>query len=159
MECFSMRMIFDPFYGDVLLLLLQVRVTVLVLWNQVRAPWSTNTGLSVPVWSSSTCFGVNTQRSVDSCPHTRLPVVVGSVTLSCFSWLGVSRSNLVRSSISSFSPHTGLTVLDNWVLGFGSIRWVSLLLPAISESKSHIQFIFVGNFRWWFEETHVPSGL
>ena len=36
-------------------------------------------------------------------------------------------------------PHTGLAVLDNWVLGFGSIRGVSLLLPATSESKSNIQ--------------------
>ena len=38
-----------------------------------------------------------------------------------------------------FSPPTGLTVLDNWVFGFGWIRWVSLLLPAISESNSVIQ--------------------
>ena len=34
------------------------------------------------------------------------------------------------------NPPTGLTVLDNWVFGFGWIRWVSLLLPATSESKS-----------------------
>ena len=34
---------------------------------------------------------------------------------------------------------TGLLVLDNWVLGFSSIRWMSLLLLAISESKSHVQ--------------------
>ena len=37
--------------------------------------------------------------------------------------------------------HTGLPVLDNWVVGFGWIRWVSLLLPATSESKSHIQLL------------------
>ena len=36
-----------------------------------------------------------------------------------------------------FSPsRTNFPVLDNWVLGFGSIRW---LLPAISESKSHVR--------------------
>ena len=34
---------------------------------------------------------------------------------------------------------TGLSVLDNWVFGFGWIRWVSLLLPATSESNSFIQ--------------------
>ena len=36
-------------------------------------------------------------------------------------------------------PSTGLTVLNNWVLGLGWIRWVSLLLPATSESNSFIQ--------------------
>ena len=30
-------------------------------------------------------------------------------------------------------------MLNNWVLGFGSIRWMSLLLPAISETTSHTQ--------------------
>ena len=35
----------------------------------------TNTSLSAPVRSSSTCLGVNTQRVVDSCPHTGLPVL------------------------------------------------------------------------------------
>ena len=34
------------------------------------------------------------------------------------------------------NPPTGLSVLDNWVFGFGWIRWVSLLLPATSESNS-----------------------
>ena len=36
-------------------------------------------------------------------------------------------------------PPAGLSVLDNWVFGFGWIRWVSLLLPATSESNSFIQ--------------------
>ena len=36
-------------------------------------------------------------------------------------------------------PHTCLPVLDNWVLGSGWIRSVSLLLPATSESNSIIQ--------------------
>ena len=39
-------------------------------------------------------------------------------------------------------PPTGLAVLDNWVFGFGWIRWVSLLLPATSESNSFIQLSF-----------------
>ena len=34
---------------------------------------------------------------------------------------------------------TILPVLDNWVLGFSSIRSMSLLLLATSESKSHVQ--------------------
>ena len=34
---------------------------------------------------------------------------------------------------------TGFPVLDSWVLGFSSIRWMSLLLLATSESKSHLQ--------------------
>ena len=42
-------------------------------------------------------------------------------------------------------PHIGLTVLDNWVFGFGWIRWESLLLLATSESKSNVQ----SSFRWW----------
>ena len=101
--------------------------------------WSTVTGLRVLVWSLSTCLGVNTQRSVDWCPHTGLPVLVGSVTLSCFSWLRLSRSNFVLSRVSSLHFVTGLPVLDNWVLGFTSIRWMSSLLLATSESKSHVQ--------------------
>ena len=56
-------------------------------------------------------------------------------------------------------PRTGLTELDNWVLGFGWIRWVSLLLPATSESISHIQLsleeIFGGvrgdTYTFWFK--------
>ena len=36
-------------------------------------------------------------------------------------------------------PPTGLTVLVNCVVGFGWIRWVSLLLPTTSESNSFIQ--------------------
>ena len=82
----------------------------------------------MPVGSSSTYLGVNTQRDVDSCPHAGLSVLVGCATSSCFSWLRVSWSNLVRFSISSFSPHAGLSVLDNVFFGFGWIRWVSLLL-------------------------------
>ena len=100
--------------------------------------WSTVTGFTVLVWSLSTCQGVNTQRSVDSCRHTGLTVLVGSVTSSCFSWLRVSRSNLVRSRVSSLRFATSLPVLDNWVLGFSSIRCMSLLLLAKSESKSHV---------------------
>ena len=109
--------------GDVLLPL-QLSVTVLALWNQFCVPLFDPfvTGFPVSVRSFSTCPGVNTQRSVDSCPDTGFPVLVGSVTLSCFSWLRVSRSNLVRSRVSSIHQVTGLPALDNWVLGFSSIR-------------------------------------
>ena len=62
------------------------------------------------------------------------------------SWL-----NEVPFSISFVDscPPTGLSVLENWVFGFGWIRWVSL--PASSDFW--IQFnhpiIFVRNLRWW----------
>ena len=93
-------------------------------------------GLSVPVWSSSTCLGVNTQRFVGSCPHTGLTVLVGSVTFSCFSWERVSRSNLVRSRFPLLSTY--------------GVRFFGCLCsPATSESKSHIhlsmQEIFDGD--------------
>ena len=42
---------------------------------------------------------------------TGFSALVGSVTLSCFSWLRVSRSNLVRSRVSSLHPVTSLPVL------------------------------------------------
>ena len=45
----------------------------------------------------------------------------------------------MRSRDSSLHFVTGLPVLDNWVLGFSSIRWMSLLLLATSESKLHVQ--------------------
>ena len=117
--------------------------------------WSTVTGISVPVWLFSRCLGVNTQRFVDSCPQTGLTVLVGSVTLSCFSWLRVSRSNLVRSRGSSLHSVTGLPVLDNWVLGFGSIRWMSLLLLANIRIQIARPIIFVGNRRWWSSDTYT----
>ena len=40
---------------------------------------------------------------------------------------------------SSLHFVTRLPVLDNWVLGFSSIRWMSLLLFATSESKPRVQ--------------------
>ena len=123
---------------------LQLSVTVLSLWNQCCVPPSD------PPWRVSPHLfdhfqhvGVSkTQRSVDSDPHTGLSVIVESVTASCFSWLSVSWSNSVRFSISFVDPcpRTGLRVLDIWVLGFGWIRWVSLLLSATSESRLHVHF-------------------
>ena len=136
--------------GDVLLLS-QLHVAVLVLWNQFRAPlfWSTKTGLTVLVWSSSTCVSVNTQHFVDSDPHTGLTVLVESVTSS---W-----SNMVRFSISFVDSwtHTGLTVLDNWVLGFDWIRWLSLLLPATNHTSNYL----CTKFSVVVEVTHIPSGI
>ena len=35
-------------------------------------------------------------------------------------------------------PHTGLSVLDDWVLSFGWIRWVSLLLPAPNHTSTYL---------------------
>ena len=65
--------------------------------------------------------------------------------------LGVNTQRFVDSC-----PHAGLSVLDNWILGVGLIRWVSLLLPAISESKSHIQLC--RKFSVVVEVTQKPSG-
>ena len=52
---------------------------------------------------------------------------------------GTLKSMSTSSSWVDCCPPTGLTVLDNWVFGFGWIRWVSLLLPDTSESNSFIQ--------------------
>ena len=141
--------------GDVLLPL-RLRVTVLVLWSKFCAPpfWSTNKALPVPVWSLSTCSGVNTQRSVNSCPHTGLAVPVESVTLSCFSWLRVSRSNLACSRVSSLHFVTSLTVLDNCVLVLdrfvGCLYCFLLLLNPILSRP----IIFEGN-RWRRTRWHI----
>ena len=43
------------------------------------------------------------------------------------------------SWVNCCSP-TGLPIVDIWVFGLGWIRWVSLLLPATSESNSFIHF-------------------
>ena len=70
---------------------------------------------------------------MDLDPSTGLLVLV--------EFLVPSRPNKTSFSISwvnGCSP-TGLTVLDNWVFGFGWIRWVSLLLPATAESNCFIQ--------------------
>ena len=70
--------------------------------------------------------------------------------------------HLSRSRVNCCSP-TDLTVHDIWVFGFGWIRWVSLLLPATSESNSFIQLslkeIVVGSGRGdtTFEKQYAAS--
>ena len=74
---------------------------------------------------------------------------------SCFSWLRVSRSNLVRSRDSSLHLRTSFPVLDNWVLCFSSIRWMSLLLLAKSESQSHDQLNLLESVRGGRHDTYA----
>ena len=119
--------------GDVLLPL-QLSVTVLVLWNQLCVPLFHPPSRVSPYLFDhfQHCLGVKTQRFVDSCPDTGFPVLVEFLTS--------SRANLVRSRDSFLHPITSFPILDNWVLVFSSIRWMSLLLLATSESpKSHVQ--------------------
>ena len=59
----------------------------------------------------------------------------------CFSWLRVSRSNLVRSRVSSLHLATNLPVLDNWVLGF---RFVGCLYCFLQ----HQNPILSSNYIW-----------
>ena len=120
--------------------------------------WSTVTGLTVFAWSLSTCLGVNTQRSVDSCPHTGLPVLVGSVTLSCFSWLGVSRTNLVRSRVSSLHFVTRLPVLDTWVLGFLG-RFVGCPYFLQHQNPNYTSNYLYRKSSAVVEVTHIPSSI
>ena len=98
---------------------------------------STFTGLSVLVWSSSSIFYRHWNATLDGFnPTTGLTVLV---ECSVPSW-----PNKISFSISwvDSCPPTGLTVLDNWVFGFGGIRWESLLLPATCEPNSFIQSCF-----------------
>ena len=144
MKCCSMRMSFDPFQK-----LLNSEMFCF-LYNWVWQSWYSETNfvflfLIHRDGFPRTCLiifnmsGCQNARFVDLCPDTGFPVLVECVTSSCFSWLRVSRSNFVRSRDSSLHQVTSLPELDNWVLGFSSIRWMSLLLLAISESKSHVQ--------------------
>ena len=112
---------------------------------------STVTGFPVPVWSFSTCLGVKTQRFVDSCPDTGFPVLVEFLTS--------SRANLVRSRDSFLHPATGFPILDNWVLVFSSIRWMSLLLLATSESPNPTSNYLCRKFSVVVEVTHTLSGI
>ena len=89
MKCISMRMIFDPFTSSRTRRCsasfstecdsLGTQKSILFLFLIHRD------GFPVPFRSFSTCLGVKTQRFLDSCPDTGFPVLVGSVTLSCFS--------------------------------------------------------------------------
>ena len=105
-EVFSMKMIFDPFTSSWTRRCSASSTIACDSLHTLKSilcstSWSTVTGLPVPVWSFSTCLGVNMQRFVDFCPDKGLSVLVGSVTSSCFSWLRVSRSNLEHSRVSS----------------------------------------------------------
>ena len=51
---------------------------------------------------------------------------------------GTLKSMSISSSWVNCCSPTGLPVHDNWVFGFGWIRWVSLLLPATSGSNSFL---------------------
>ena len=124
--------------GNVLLLS-QLHVTILVLWSQCRAPppWWTLVHQRVSPFLFDLLLqflrGIDTQLWVDFNPPTGLPVLVECLVSSWPNKMSFSIS-LVDSC-----PPTGLPVLDDWVFGFGWIRWVSLLLPATSESNSFIQ--------------------
>ena len=88
--------------------------------------WSTNTGLPVPVWSSSSCLGVNTQRFVDSCPHTGLSVLVGVCDFIMF--LLIKSVAIKRGTFLDFlflSTHGSLPylIIGFWVL----VRFVGCL--------------------------------
>ena len=166
MKCCSMKMSFDPCYKllNSVCFLLPLSVTVLVLWNQFCVPLFDPPWRVSPyqfdhfqhVWVSTrnvlwicvriqvspyslylTCLGVNTQRFVDVCPDTGLRTRC-ICDLIMFLLIKSVAMKLGTFRVSSLHFVTSLPVLDNWVLGFSSIRWMSLLLPAISESKSHI---------------------
>ena len=51
----------------------------------------------------------------------------------------VTKQDIFFDLLGGFLSIHGSSVLDNWVFGFGWIRWVSLLLPATSESNSFIK--------------------
>ena len=103
------------------------------------------TGLSVLVWSASTFSSVSSSlstRSTDS--GTQLWLNGGpfrSLTVLEFVLSQPNKSSFPISWVSKQDgcSLTSLTVLDNCVFDFGWIRWVSLLLPATSESNSIIQ--------------------
>ena len=147
MKCFSMRMIFDLLHkllnsemfcffhncmwvswnseiNSVLLLLIHQYGsprTYLIIFNMFRCQHATFCGFVSAYGFPRTCWVCDFIMFL----LTRSVVVKLGAFLDFLLWTHVH----IRS----------LTVLDNWVLGFGWIRWVSLLLPAISESKSHIQ--------------------
>ena len=136
LKCFSMRMTFDLF--DKLLnsemfcffhncmwqsWYSKVNVVLLHLYGSPR---------SCLIFFNF-CRHQHTQLCVDSNPHTGLSVLVKCLTSS---W--PSKVPFSISFVDSCPP-TGLHVLDNWVFGFCWIRWVSLLLPATSESNSFVQ--------------------
>ena len=54
----------------------------------------------------------------------------------------VTKQDIFLDLLGGFLSTTGLTVLDNLVLGFVWIRWVSSLLPATSGSNSFVQRSF-----------------
>ena len=146
MKCFWMRMTFDLF--DELLnsemfcffhncMWQSWYSEVNVYFLELGGLLSTH-GFTVLVWSSSSylstiCTGIDTQLWMDFGPSTGLTVLV-----ECLVPSRPNKKSFSISWVNCCSP-TGLTVLDNWVFGFGWIRWVSLLLQATSESNSFIQ--------------------
>ena len=105
--------------------------------------WSTNTGLPVLVWSSSTCVGVTTRRFVDSDPHTghhRTCWVLDVLVIRQDTFL-----DLLGGFLSTYGSHR------SWWLGFWF--WLDSLGVFAASSDFWIQFlrpiIFEGHFRWW----------
>ena len=139
------------------------------------------TGFPVPVWSSSTCLGVNTQRPVDSCPPTGLPVLVWSSS----SYLSTICTGIDTQLWIDFDPSTGVAVLVECLVPSRpnktsfSISWVNLLFTPFLIigflvlvgfvaylccfqwllNQNHTSNDFCKKFSVVVEVTHVPSGI
>ena len=132
----------------IFLLLSQLHVTILALWSQCLFPRAAWTVVHPRVSLFLFDLRLRFRLCLRLCLQVQQTLAHNSGWILCHPQVSVldeflvpSRPNKTSFSISwvnGCSP-TGLTVLDNLVLGFGWIRWVSLLLPAFSESNSFIQ--------------------
>ena len=114
LKCCSIRMIFDPLHKPL------NSEMFCFLYNWVWQSWYSEINFEFLFLihrdgSPRTCliiFNMFRCQNTTFCGfvsgYAGLSVLVGSVTLSCFSWLRVSQSNLVRSRVSSLHFVTSL---------------------------------------------------
>ena len=130
MVCFLCNWVWQSWYSEINVVLLFLihrdgfHRTCLIIFNMFRCQHATFCGLV---------------------SGYKFPCTRWICALSCFSWLRVSRPNLVP-------------LLDNWVLGFSSMRWMSLLLLAISGSNRTSNYLCKKS-PVVVEVTHTISGI
>ena len=137
--------------GDVLLLS-QMRVTILLLWSQCRVPPPEScspTGLPVLVWSSSSIFeGIDTQLWIDFDPSTGLSVLV-----ECMMSSWPKKISFPISWVDLVHPRVSQLLTIGFLVLVGFVGCLS------ATNLNHTSNSLCGNFSVVVEVTHTPSGI
>ena len=147
LKCCSMKMTFDPLYK------LLNSDMFCFLHNRVCLSWYSeiNVVLILLIHRDGSLRTCLVSFNMFRCPHATFCGFVSAHGFPCTRWIcDMIMFPLIKSVAIKLGTFQGfftpfvarVLVPDSWVLGFGWIRWMSLLLLATSESKLHVQLYF-----------------